>query len=303
MLSLQMAVRQKGIHKSIRGRSLSELCRHWGLTRQAYYQSLERQRLASLQEDIILDLVRERKKILPHSGGIKMLHLIKKDLIKMDIKIGRDRFFDLLRTHNLLVIRKKRFVYTTDSNHPFKIYGNLIKTLNISKILQVLVVDITYIRTMDGFLFLALLTDVWSRKIIGWDLSDSLELEGCLRALQMALKPISKDFALNYPMIHHSDRGSQYCSYPYTGLLKQYNIKISMAAKGNCYENPLAERVNGILKSEFELHQNFKSKHLAHLATKDGIHKYNYIRPHRSLNLNTPASVFDSDFKELKRKL
>ena len=301
MLSLQAALAQKIKHETCRTYSLSELCIYWGLSRQAYYQSLERQRLASLQEDIILELVREQKRILPNSGGIKMLHLIKSDLNKMNIKIGRDRFFDLLRTHDLLVKRRKRVVYTTDSNHPFKVYGNLLKGLTINKILQALVADITYIRTMEGFLFLALLTDHWSRKIVGWDLSDSLELEGCLRALQMALRPMNSNYLKTHPMVHHSDRGSQYCSYLYTDLLKENHIKISMAARGNCYENALAERVNGTLKNELELHQNFKTKGLATLATKDAIYKYNYIRPHWALKLNTPASIFDSDFKELNR--
>lgn len=246
-----------------------------------------------------MELVREQKRHLPNSGGIKMLHLIQEDLTKMRIDIGRDRFFALLGRHDLLVKRKKRTVITTNSNHPFKIYSNLIKDLEITTVFQVLVADITYIRTMQGFMYLALVTDAFSRKILGWSLSDSLELAGCLSALKMALKPISKSFAKKHICFHHSDRGSQYCAYAYTDLLKNYHFKISMAAAGNCYENATAERMNGILKTEFELHQNFNSKSTALKSVKNAIKLYNHKRPHRSLMLKTPQYVFDSTFKEL----
>lgn len=279
--------------------SLSQLCAHWGLTRQAYYQGLKRQHLKSLQEDIILELVRDHKRLLPNSGGIKMLHLIGSDLARMHIDIGRDRFFKLLRNHDLLVKRKNKYVFTTNSNHPFKTYSNLIQGLKISTIFQVLVADITYIRTLEGFLYLALISDLFSRKIIAWDLSDSLELEGCLRALKKALGPLPKNWAKVNGCIHHSDRGSQYCSYAYTGWLKKHHFQISMAAAGNCYENATAERINGILKTEFELDQTFTTKKIALKSTQNAIYLYNHIRPHRSLMLNTPAKVFDSNFNEL----
>lgn len=282
--------------------STSALCRYWQISRQGYYQALERQRLRSLEEDIILELVREKKRVLPNCGGVKTLHQIQIDLTGMQIKIGRDRFFNLLKINDLLVKRKKRTVITTDSNHPFKKYGNLIKELKVERVFQVLVADITYIRTMEGFLYLALITDAFSRKIVGWDLSDSLELEGCLRALKKAIQPLKVLNLKNRPdcksIIHHSDRGSQYCSYAYTDLLKEFNIKISMAAAGNCYENAMAERVNGILKTEFELFQNFKSKEIAHQVVKDSIRLYNEVRPHRALNLSTPKQIFNPNFNE-----
>lgn len=280
--------------------SLSQLCAHWQLSRQSYYQGLKRQQLKSLQEDIILELVREQKHVLPQSGGLKMLHLIRPDLSKMHIDIGRDRFFRLLRSHDLLVKRKRKYVYTTDSNHPFKVYTNRIKGLKIKSVFQVLVADITYIRTLEGFLYLALLTDLYSRKIIAWDLSDSLELEGCLRALKRALRLVPKPMTKTKDWcIHHSDRGSQYCSYAYTDLLKANQIGISMAAAGNCYENATAERINGILKSEFALDQGFTTKTIALKSVQNAVDLYNYKRPHRSLNMNTPQQVFDSNFNEL----
>lgn len=278
---------------------LQELYAKWGCSRQAYHQWLKRQQLRLLQEDLILELVLEQKRLLPHSGGRKMLHLITPHLQGMGIDIGRDCFFDLLRKHDLLVKTKKRRVVTTQSKHPFKVYGNLVQGLTVQRILQVWVTDITYIRTLEGFVYLALLTDSFSRKILGWDLSDALELEGCLRALKMALKPLPKDWQQHYPCIHHSDRGSQYCAYAYTDLLKQHQLQISMAAAGNCYENAQAERINGILKTEFELHQTFNAKSSARAAVKDAIDKYNHLRPHCCLQLQTPAAVFDSNFKEL----
>lgn len=267
---------------------------------------MKRQRQRSLEEDIILELVREKKRLLPNSGGIKMLHMIRPDLAKMNIDIGRDRLFNLLKINDLLVHRKKRTAITTDSNHPFRKYGNLIKGMKIKRVYQVLVADITYIRTLEGFLYLALITDAFSRKLVGWDLSDSLELEGCLRALKKALQPLpiplpsrkNAKMKNKKSTIHHSDRGSQYCSYAYTNLLKKYNIKISMAAAGNCYENAMAERVNGILKTEFELHQNFKSKNVALQVVKQSIDLYNTVRPHRSIQLATPNELFDSNFSK-----
>lgn len=227
-----------------------------------------------------------------------MLYLIQDDLSKMNIQIGRDRFFALLRKHNLLVNRKKRIVFTTDSRHPFQVYGNLIAEKTVDNILQVVVADITYIRTLEGFVYLALLTDSFSRKILGWNVNNSLELEGCLAALKMMLSSISK-VKHSLSTIHHSDRGSQYCSHAYTQLLKENQIQISMASAGNCYENAQAERVNGILKSEFELYQTFNSKTTAHKAVANAIQLYNQKRPHLMLNFKTPNEVFLTNFNEL----
>lgn len=273
---------------------------HFEISRQSYYQYKSRIEKVVLEEDIILELLREQKRLLPNSGGRKMYYLIKPMLQQMNIKCGRDRVFQLLGENGLLVQRKKNKTITTRSNHHYYIYTNLIKSVTIDRIMQIWVTDITYIRTLEGFMYLALITDAFSRKIVGWDISKSLELEGCLRALQKAIRPISKKMLKVYPLIHHSDRGSQYCSKIYTQMLHNKNIKISMAATGNCYENALAERVNGILKMEFELDQNFASAKAAISTTKDAIHKYNYLRPHMALEYATPASVFDHNFKELQ---
>ena len=188
----------------------------------------------------------------------------------------------------MLTLRKKYSSRTTNSLHRFYKYKNIIKDVKITRPNQVWVSDITYIRTVKGFCYLALITDMYSRKIVGYDLSDSLELNGCVRALKKALyqaKNIKK-------LIHHSDRGIQYCSNLYTQILKSNKIDISMTEENHCYENALAERVNGILKDEFYLDQTFSNINHAKRATKNAINLYNEIRLHLSLNFKTPNMVY-----------
>jgi transposase InsO family protein len=187
----------------------------------------------------------------------------------------------------MLTLRKKYSSRTTNSLHRFYKYKNIIKNLDVSKPNQVWVSDITYIRTVKGFCYLALITDMHSRKIIGYDLSDSLELKGCVRALNKAIYQ-AKDIE---QLIHHSDRGIQYCSNVYTQILKRKNIGISMTEEKHCYENALAERVNGILKDEFYLDQVFTDTAHAKRATKNAINLYNKIRLHLSLDFKTPNYV------------
>jgi transposase InsO family protein len=188
----------------------------------------------------------------------------------------------------MLVKRKRASCKTTDSYHHFHKYNNLVKDLEITAPNQVWVSDITYIRTVNGFCYLALITDLYSRKIIGHDISDSLELTGCLRALKKALWQAR----LAGNIIHHSDRGVQYCSHMYVNELKKRNIKISMTEENHCYENAVAERVNGILKDEFYLDQCFFSTLYAKRAAKNAIKIYNNKRLHLSLGYKTPNTVY-----------
>lgn len=187
----------------------------------------------------------------------------------------------------MLTLRKKHSARTTNSYHRFYKYNNIIKNLNVTRPNQVWVSDITYIRTVKGFCYLALITDMYSRKIVGYDLSDSLELAGCVRALKKALHH-AKDVK---GLIHHSDRGIQYCSNVYTQILKRNKIDISMTEENHCYENAMAERVNGILKDEFYLDQTFDNTAHAKRATKSAIKLYNEIRLHLSLDFKTPNYV------------
>ena len=215
---------------------------------------------------------------------MKSLH---NDFQKQHLKIGRDRLFCILRENELLVRRKKYSSRTTNSYHRFYKYNNIIKNLKINRPNQVWASDITYIRTINGFCYLALITDMYSRKIIGYDLSDSLELNGCVRALNKAIYQAKTTNG----SIHHSDRGIQYCNNVYTQILKRKKMEISMTEENHCYENAMAERVNGILKDEFYLDQTFTSVNHAKKATKNAIKLYNNKRLHLSLDYKTPNYV------------
>jgi transposase InsO family protein len=221
---------------------------------------------------------------MPRIGGKKLHYLIRRQLHQRKVKIGRDKFFAWLKQNDMLIRHKRRYVNTTQSHHRFWVYENLTANIKLHKPNQLWVSDITYLRTVEGFCYLALITDAFSRRIVGFDVSDSLELEGCLRALKKALQTATDIKELT----HHSDRGIQYCSKQYTALLKKEGIQISMAAKGNCYENALAERINGILKNEFNLDMRFKTKQDAIRAVAQSIYIYNEYRPHWKLNLQTP---------------
>ena len=264
---------------------MKEICDAHGYSRQAYYKRRNESYCIVLMEGIMLRLVREYRIRQPKIGGRKLYNKIKPLLIEMGFKFGRDRFFDFLRRQGLLIRRKKKYVKTTNSHHHFHKYSNLIKEMEITKPNQVYVSDITYIRTLEGFCYLSLITDACSRKIVGYNLSRSLGIEGCMRALRMALKQIPQ----GAKPIHHSDRGIQYCSYDYTELLKKNEIQISMTELDHVYENALAERVNGILKDEFMLGETLRSYEIAKQLVKESIGIYNEERPHLSLDYDTPS--------------
>lgn len=200
--------------------------------------------------------------------------------------MGRDAFFELLRDNGLLVRRRRNRVRTTFSVHRFRKYPNLTGNLLIERPNQLWVSDITYIRIKEDFAYLSLVTDAYSRKIIGFCLSHDLSTDSCLSALRMALNNRLTD----QPLIHHSDRGTQYCSQAYTQLLKQKGIGISMTQSGNPRDNAIAERVNGILKQELlkESYQDLKS---AYREVKQAVSVYNQLRPHSSLDMLTPENA------------
>jgi len=217
-------------------------------------------------------------------GVRKLCHLLKPKLRAKGIKIGRDGMYNLLRNHNLLIDREKKYVRTTQSYHRFRTHKNLIKDLEMTRPNQVFVSDITYIDTLDGFCYLALITDAYSRKIVGYSVSQSLSIEFCLDALRQALKGIKQPDKL----IHHSDRGIQYCSHAYVELLQKNKVNISMTEENHVYENAMAERVNGILKQEFMLGETLTSFAIAKELVKESVKIYNEERPHMSINYLTP---------------
>lgn len=267
---------------------MEALCGLFGITRQAWYQHQKHEGQQALEHEVVLKIVKEFRLAQPKVGVRKLyLHLVE-PLLRHEIKIGRDALFDLLRQQGMLVRRRKRKHITTDSNHPYKKYPNLIKSLIPLRANELWVSDITYIETKEGFLYLSLITDAYSHKIVGWHLSETLETKGPLLALIKALAQRTTKHAL----IHHSDRGVQYCSHDYTNLLdgSSNTIKISMTENGDPYENALAERVNGILKVEF-LPTVLDSKHHAVDLVGQSIKTYNEVRLHSSINFMTPQQA------------
>ena len=225
---------------------------------------------------------------MPRIGVRKLHHILTDTLQRHQISIGRDKLFDLLSDYGLLVRRRKRKrVNTTDSNHPFRKYPNLIRELEVLRPNRLWVSDITYLNLPDSFCYLSLVTDAYSRKIVGYCLHPTLKKEGPMQALKMAVA----DRVYRQPLIHHSDRGLQYCCGDYISLLEQSGINISMTEKGDPYENAIAERVNGILKSELELDRDFDSFDVAKAVVDRAIGIYNYQRPHASCNYLTPIEA------------
>ena len=261
-----------------------------GYSRSGYYKSLETETAIARQEELIIDLVRAIRRYQPKIGGKKLYGLLKSDLDKLEGSVGRDKFFDILRKHSLLVKRRKKYVTTTESWHRFHKYKNKLKGKCLTSSNQAYVSDITYLRTAKGFVYLFLQTDAYSRMITGWHLSESLAIEGAIKALQMTLRQCAE----TEEVIHHSDRGIQYCCKEYVELLKEHKLQISMTEENHCYENAIAERVNGILKEEFLLDDIFADKASALKAVEEAIETYNYRRPHWSLNLCTPGQIHEA---------
>ena len=268
--------------------SISLVCSCFDLTRDSYYKYQKRAVKKKAITQRVVHLVKEERKDQPRVGSRKLHEALRTMFIQENLKVGRDKLFDILREHDMLVKRKKAYCRTTDSYHRFHKYNNLVKDMEVTAPNQVWVSDITYIRMVKGFCYLALITDMYSRKIVGFDISDSLELAGCLRALKRALRHARPAAGL----VHHSDRGIQYCSNQYVEMLKKHHIKISMTEENHCYENAIAERVNGILKDEFYLDQCFFSTDYARRAAENAINIYNSKRLHLSLGYKTPDSVF-----------
>lgn len=229
---------------------------------------------------------------MPRIGTRKLHYMLTETLQKHQINIGRDKLFDLLAEYGLLVRRRKRRrINTTDSNHPFHKYPNLVRELQVLRPNHLWVSDITYISLINGFCYLSLVTDAYSRKIVGYCLHPTLKKEGPLQAMKMALSTITDK--LEGPLIHHSDRGLQYCCADYTALLQNKGISISMTEKGDPYENAIAERVNGILKEEFGLYGDFDDFGKSDAAVKNAVELYNQLRPHASCNYLTPEQAHE----------
>lgn len=270
----------------------------FGISRQAYYKRQNKLKKLENEREVILDLIKPIRKRMSRVGTIKLYDMIKNDMAKNNINMGRDKLFTFLRQEKMLVKKKKNYTKTTDSFHRFHKYKNLIKDIEVNAPEQVWVSDITYIKTELGHTYLSLITDYYSKKIVGYHLADNLKSESSLIALKMAIK------SRQYPdrkLIHHSDRGFQYCSDDYIKMLTDNNIQPSMTEVYDPYENAIAERVNGILKDEFDIGEGFINLQQASKEIKYAIETYNTFRPHFSCQKLTPQQAHDFGNYKLKK--
>jgi putative transposase len=278
---------------------LGKFCRLLGVTRQAYYQYFWHQEQVLFEDDLVVSEVLRIRKNHRHMGGRKLYELLQPFLLEHQIKMGRDRLFDVLSANYLLVRRRKKQTITTNSYHRFKKYPNLIRNFVPSSPNQLWVCDITYWRIKDCFLYISFITDAYSKKIVGYHLGDSLQTSETIKALEMAILGISNE-KKELELIHHSDRGSQYCSSEYVKLLENSNIGISMTENGDPLENAIAERVNGIIKEEYlidyQIDKFSQAKELLDVVIK----LYNNERPHMSIGNLTPNHVHQNNIKTEK---
>jgi putative transposase len=265
---------------------LSRMCRVLGVSRQSVYQAESRWAIVWAQMKQVRELVFSVRMKLPRLGTRKLYYLLRQEFAARGLKVGRDALFSCLREHHLLIRPRKNYTKTTNSKHWLKKHPNLLLERKPKRPEEVFVSDITYVKSRQRTHYLSLVTDAFSRKIMGYHLSDDLSAENMVEALKMAAKNRLND----RPLIHHSDRGLQYASAIYQSELRRHNITPSMTDGYDCYQNALAERVNGILKQEFLMTKCNTGKELEQLIAQS-IDAYNQKRPHLSLNMKTPDEI------------
>ncbi len=261
-----------------------------GVSRQAFYKGQQRSAQRSQRAEMVVKLVKDTRMRQPKVGTRKLHHLLREPLERQGAMLGRDAMFDVLRNARMLVRTPRAYHKTTNSRHHFRRHPNLVKAgpdqIRVTRSEQLWVADITYLPTDDKFVYLSLVTDAYSRKIVGWHVHASLQTEEVAQAMKMALKGRQT----RHDLVHHSDRGIQYCSTYYQALHRRHGVTCSMTDGYDCYQNAMAERVNGILKNEFLLSRP------ADLATArrmvaQSVQIYNDERPHLSLKMQTPDAV------------
>lgn len=273
------------------GYSVRYFCKLFGKSRQAFYEQNNTSSEKGFEESLVIKLVKEIREDLPRCGTDKLHFMLRQAFLDHGIKLGRDGLYKLLGHYGLLIRHRNRKPYTTNSYHHYHKYPNLIRERVINQAGQVWVCDITYIRKVNGFSYLSIITDAYSHKIVGYKLHDTLESEGTIDALIMA----SKDVKRKDKLIHHSDRGIQYCCREYVQMIEHLGIQLSMTEKGDPYENAIAERVNGILKSEHGLRQTFVNKSEAESAVHRAVKMYNEKRVHDSCDRLTPVMAHEEN--------
>ncbi|WP_345214083.1 IS3 family transposase [Mucilaginibacter gynuensis] len=269
--------------------SLVRLCRLLGITRQDYYQHFWQQEALGIEDALVLQEVISIRRDHRVMGGRKLYEMLHPFLLEHGIKMGRDALFDLLAANGLLVKKRRRRHVTTWSGHRFNRWPNIIRKLEVKRPNQLWVSDITYWKVKEEHLYISLITDAFSHKVVGYHLADTLETVETIQALKMALKDLPEQ--LPGALIHHSDRGVQYCTASYVKLLQDQGIRISMTENGDPLENAVAERMNGILKEEYLRHHRPENKQEAKQLLNKAIELYNQYRPHYSIGLLTPQHV------------
>ena len=269
------------------GISIGKLCERTGMSRQNYYKRRAARGRKAVDEDLVVQLVKRERQQQSRLGVRKLHHILSDDLHESGVEVGRDRMFEILRSHDLLVEPLPKSPRTTNSRHSLPVFRNLVAELVTTGPNQVWASDLTYIRTAEGFEYLSLNMDLHSRKVVGFHCGDDLSTAGCLEALEQALADLPED---SHP-IHHSDRGCQYCSHDYVRRLMDRGLTPSMTEENHCAENATAERLNGILKQEYGLGWEFRTRAQARAAVEQAVWLYNNRRPHTSLQLKTPVEV------------
>jgi len=258
----------------------------FGIDRQVYYRSLHRGVVKQNKAEQVVMMVHEIRKAMPRIGTKKLYYLLRDKLELMDV--GRDKFFDILRANHLLIQPKRRYHVTTNSHHRFRKHQNMVLNIEINRPEQVWVADITYIGKRDNPCYLSLVTDAYSKKIMGYYVANNLNTESSVMALKMAIKQRNYQ---DLPLIHHSDRGLQYCADQYQNILNKYKILCSMTQNSDPYENAVAERINGILKQEFMIDKYEQNIETMKVIIKEAVEIYNQNRPHFSNYLLTPNQM------------
>ena len=267
----------------------------FGLNRQVYYRNTKRNKASRKKAEQVIELVENIRIKMPKLGGRKLYFLLSEPL--KELKIGRDKFFNILRANHLLIIPKRSYHVTTNSHHRFRKHKNLVSDYQVTKPNQVWVADITYIGNRKNPSYLSLITDAYSKKIVGHHVAENLTTEGSLLALKKAIKnqePVLKS------LIHHSDRGLQYCSDEYQRILEKNNIKCSMTQNSDPYENAVAERINGILKQEFDIDKFDVETKIKRKIVDESIKIYNELRPHFSNHYLTPNQMHKQEKLKIK---
>lgn len=271
---------------------LARLCGWFGITRQAYYQNNWEGVSTSLEEELVIQQIKNIRKNHRRMGTRKLFEMIQPFMLEHNIKMGRDALFNTLSANHLLVRKRKRRIQTTNSYHWLRKYPNLIREFVPTAINQLWVSDITYWKLKENHVYISFITDAYSHKIVGYQVAETMEAIESIHALQMALSTLKAESHLQ--LTHHSDRGIQYCSHAYVKLLKDYNIKISMTENGDPLENAIAERVNGIIKDEYLDTYDIENIKEAKELLKAVVDLYNNERPHMSISNFTPNQIHHS---------